>query len=480
MDDQALEALAAEKECEQTFQRRVRTMENFRYDEQQEKYWDTTTGNLLAARSVDGAIPKSQWPTKPDGRSKNGEPKPYPPSQAINDVDTGLTVEGSTWWPGLGKFVENVVMTDRGALDVAGAICFNLYNPPIVHLPRGKVNPQPWIDHIKKLYPEPVEHEHFFDFCAHMLQRPDEKVNHGLIMAGTQGIGKDTALLPVRHGVGEHNAAEVDPEIITSQYNGFLKSVLLVINEVRPHDEEYKASNFYNMLKPLLAAPPEMLPMTLKYANTVYVRNLAHVILTTNDPLGMHIPAEDRRLFVMTSALKDPKAHEVFAPDYFEKIYAWLDGVGKEHVIKWLMERDISKFKAAAPPPMTRGKQAIIESTTQVRRNKINDVIDDYIERLYDGKLPTVIFHRDLTQFVHEGDYFDDKDLVIKLLNSKQLHFKMSEHGYDIVRNPTGKEWYKGKFRTRMAFVLREVPHGEQANLALEELQKRPLEMNFN
>jgi hypothetical protein len=473
MNDTELEKLAAESEGK--FQRRARTMKDFMYDEQQEKYWDTTTGHLLAARSVDGAIPKSEWPTRPDGR--NGEPKPYPPSRAINDVDTGLTVEGSTWWPGRPRFIEDIVMSERGAMRIPGAICYNCYVPPN-HRPAKKgVAPDRWIKHVKKLYSDPLEHNHFFDFCAHMLQKPHEKINHGIVMAGSQGIGKDTALLPIREGVGEWNAAEVGPDAITSQYNGFLKSVLLVINEVRPHDEEHKASNFYNLLKPLLASPPEMLPMTLKYANTIHIRNLCHVLLTTNDPLSMYIPAEDRRLFVMTSALKDPKTTTIFPKDYFNKIHDYLADGGTEAVIEWLYERDISNFRAAAPPPMTRGKQAICESATQVRRTPVDDVLDSYFETLYSDGEPEVIFHRDLTQFVKHMELFDDEEAVIKQLNTKHFHFKMNDRGYDLVKNPHASEWKNGKFRTRMAFVLRSIPFEEQASAAQAALAKRPLAM---
>ena len=475
MTDAELETMA--KKSEGDFQRRTRTMADFRYDEQQEKYWDITTGHLLAARSVDGAVPKSEWPTKPDGR--NGEPKPYPPSRAINDVDTGLTVEGSTWWPGMGQFIENMVMSERGAIRINGAICYNAYIPPNHRQSKKGVKADQWIDHVKKLYPDPLEYNHFFDFCAHMLQKPSEKINHGVVMAGAQGIGKDTALLPIREGVGEWNAAEIGPDAITSPYNGHLKSVLLIINEVRPHDEDHKASNFYNLLKPLLASPPEMLPMTLKYANTIHIRNLCHVVLTTNDPLSMYIPPEDRRLFVMTSALKDPKTTNDFPKNYFNEIHDYLNAGGTEAVIEWLYKRDISKFRAAQPPPMTRGKQAISESANQVRRTLVDDVLDSYIENLYETKHPDVIFHKDLTQFVGLMNLFDDQDNVVRQLNTKYFHFKMNDRGYDLVKNPFANEWKNGKFRTRMAFVRREIPFTEQVNEVQKELTKRPLEMRI-
>lgn len=467
MTDDEILADAATHEGE--FVRRSRRMEDFRYDEQQEKYWDTTTGNLLGAKSVDGAIPMRLWPevTLPDGekRKKN-------PSVAINDVDTGLTVEGATWWPGKPRFIHDIVVSERGAMPLKGAACYNSYIPPERTAPPAGASPEPWLAHVKKLYPDPIEHEHFFDFCAHMIQRPDEKVNHGIVMAGAQGIGKDTALLPVRRGVGEWNAAEVGPDAITGAYNGHVKSVLLVINEVRPHDEEFKASNFYNLLKPLLAAPPEMLPMTLKYANTMYVRNLCHVVLTTNDPLAMYIPPEDRRLFVMSSTLSDPKLSGDFEPDYFENMYAYLYSGGIEAVVDWLAHREYSARGLHTPPPVTRGKCAIIESATQVRRTLVDDVWEEFCNRQHAGSRPRAFFHKDIADFART-ETFDDTTKIIGALNAKNFHFKMAEKGYDLVRCPDATEWRAGKFRSRIAFAESKLSKADQIKAVEEVLAQR-------
>ena len=463
MTDDELLGKADEKKG--AFIRRKRVMSDFRYDEQQEKYWDTTTGNLLAAKSVDGAICLDDWPTDGEGKLRS-------PSTAINSVDTGLTVEGSTWWPGKSRFIEDIVVSERGAMPLAGAICYNSYIGPLRQPAPAGVTADMWINHVKKLYPDPIEHEHFFDFCAHMIQRPDEKVNHGIVLAGSQGIGKDTALLPVRRGVGEWNAAEVGPDAITSQYNGHVKSVLLVINEVRPQDEEFKASNFYNLLKPILAAPPEMLPMTVKYANTIYVRNLCHVILTTNDPLTMYIPPEDRRLFVMSSPLDDPKRSGDFSPDYFEDMYGYLYAGGIDAVVSWLEKREFDAKNLRAAPPVSRGKKAIIESANQVRRTQVDEIFERFCDEIHHGR-PRVFFQRDLIAFASGSDFFDDTARVIAALNAKNFHFKMAERGYDMIRNPEASEWRAGKFRSRMGFADKKIPQDEQVVELMAALRDR-------
>jgi hypothetical protein len=480
MNDAELEKLAqqAELEARGRFSRRIRSIEDFRYDEVQEKYWDMTTGTLLGAKSVDGAIPRAHWPTV---AGAEGKVVPIKPSVAINDIMTGLTVEGATWWPGKPQLIENVVVVERGAMEKEGAITYNTYvAPDWSHLEKKKLpKPDKWIAHVKKLWPNKVEHEHFFNWGAHMIQKPYEKVNHGLVLAGKQGIGKDTALHPLRIGVGLWNSSEITPDNMVSQHNGFVKSVLLIVNEVRPHDDDFKASTFYDMMKIYLAAPPDMLPMDLKYHNIIHVRNVCHVGLTCNDPLKMYIPREDRRLFVMTSDLPDPKEHPVFVPGYFEDMWSWMANGGAESVVKWLHKRPISAFNSAAPPPMTPGKLAIIESADQVRRSPIDDLFEFYSEHNYGGKPPEVFFAKDLLDFVNAQSYFDDKNTIVKLLNAKNFHFKMDDRGYVMVKNPTGSEWKNGNYRSRAAFVLKGVLPQGRVSSVLKELQKRPLTFKF-
>jgi hypothetical protein len=436
------------------FIRRTRSLSDFRYDETQAKYWDVTTGILLKAESVNGAIPRDQWPVIFDD---DGEPRQIAPAKAINSVETGLTVEGSTWWPGMPQFIEDTVVTEAGAQKVKGAVTYNRFIPNNLSGLRTDARPDPWVQHVKRLFPDENEHNHFFDWAAHLIQKPEEKVNHGIVLAGAQGIGKDTALAPLRFAVGEWNAAEIGPEIVTSGYNPFVKSLLVVINEVRPHDADFKAYNFYSLLKPILAAPPDMLPLNLKYANIVHVRNVCRVILTTNDPMTMFIPEDDRRLFVMKSDVEPQKKGD---EEYFKKLHSYLKNGGLEAVAIWLMNRDISSFNPTAHPPLTKGKQLIIESTQEVRRGPVDDFLDALCEERWGGEWPDVIFQSELLS-IARSSAFDDAEHLFNLIRAKNFHFKMADRGYHIERSPYSSEWKRGAFRSRVAFVHKRVPTEE-------------------
>ena len=46
------------------------------------------------------------------------------------------------------------------------------------------------LDHVKKVYSD--DFGHIINFLAHRVQRPQEKINHALLLGGKPGIGKDT------------------------------------------------------------------------------------------------------------------------------------------------------------------------------------------------------------------------------------------------------------------------------------------------
>jgi len=472
MTDEELEALA--EASENDFRHRAAEHSDFRYDKQQDNFWDTKTDMLITGRAVNASIPTADWET-----TGGDDPRPIAPAKTIANIDTGLVVECSTWWPGKSKFIRNYVINEKGAIPLDGATTFNTYRAPDLENMKSDVSPNKWIAHVKKLYPDPIEHEHFFDFAAHAIQKPAEKPQHGILLAGVQGIGKDTLLRPIRWGVGPGNAAAIDPDELFTGYNGYAKSVLLVIDEVKPHPNAGKASDFYNKLKPLMANTGETIGVIVKFANVVYIPNVTRVVMTTNDPLKMYIPKEDRRIFVMTSQLPDPSENDVFSEYYFDEFFAWLSAGGTQAVVKWLAERDISEFRYGKKPPVTTGRRAIIESANAARRSMADEVFELFIEKALGGEEPDVIFPSDLIQFISSADgLFDDHEGGLKAIRARNFHYKMGERGYEILRNPDSVRWKRGAFASRVAFVKRDIKVEKRIDVVRAALADRPLKLN--
>ena len=121
---------------------------------------------------------------------KKGKPKIIDASLWL---DINRPVHQMTWAPGLQMLIRDKVVADGGWVDKPDAICLNLYRPPTRNGKRGKV--RLWLDHVRKIYPD--DHDHIIMWLAHRVQRPQDKINHALMLGGAQGIGKDTLLEPV-------------------------------------------------------------------------------------------------------------------------------------------------------------------------------------------------------------------------------------------------------------------------------------------
>src|SRR5262249_33918549 len=148
---------------------------------------------------------------------------------------------------------------------------------------------------------------------AHRVQRPGEKINHALVLGGEQGIGKDTILEPVTQAVGPWNFQDVNPRQVLGRFNAHLKAVILRVSEARDLGEIDRFA-FYDHLKAIIAAPPDILRIDEKNIREYAIPNAVSVIVTTNyKEGGIYLPPDDRRHFVAWSLL--PKGH--FPSDYF-------------------------------------------------------------------------------------------------------------------------------------------------------------------
>lgn len=477
-----LEREAAARRAERE-SRRLAQIEDFVYDTQQEAFWDTEDNTLHSEKSVDAKIPQSRWTVivdegapepepgtpRPRGRPRRRRERLIRPSQEIMRVERGLLVEGSTWWPGRPKIIKDWFIDKDGFYPAVGRRSFNQYRPaptPPEWADAGKAGP--WIEHVKRLWPEEHEHSFFFDYCAHMIQRPEEKCNAAIVLSGTQGIGKDAALAPVKAAVGEWNEKGIDPDALFSPYQPWLQTLMLTINEVRPSRDEFHASTMYNVLKPMIAAPPNTLPVNDKYQRLRYIVNVLRVFITTNDWMDMYIPPEDRRMFVMHSPLPARWHEAADDPEYFRRYFRWLnDEGGAAHVAAWLRARDLSVFDPKRQIERTAGWEAVAGSW-----GAPDDAIAAAVEHL--GR-PLVLFGQELLDAA-----FDGREEVAGMMKSpRKIAHRMKKEGYILRKCPEGDRWMfraEGKmFRSRLAFVREElVRNGVECD---REIEKRGREL---
>ena len=229
----------------------------------------------------------------------------------------------------------------------------------------------PWLDHCRTLLPDDEEREHVLDVMAYKTQHADVKINHAVLHGGDQGCGKDTLWAPFLWAVcgpGLKNRGLMDNDTLNSQWGYQLESEVLIINELRePEARERRA--LANRLKPLIAAPPELLVVNRKGLSPYDMVNRMFVLAFTNDPVPITIDSQDRRWFCVWSSAPRMRADDARA------LWDWYKSGGFEAVAGWLHRRDVSKFNPAGTPRWTEFKASLIEQGMSVAESYLVDML---------------------------------------------------------------------------------------------------------
>lgn len=431
-EENRLAQLSARLNTSISNQRRTYREEDFVYDLSLDAYWCLPLRMQLTGKSVDAMVPTEHWriPRVPPDAKK--EPKPIAPSKDLARIERDRMVEGCTWLPGYEQIVCDLLATKDGFFPMPGVRSFNTYREPPVADTSLAEFAGPWIEHVRKLYTDPVETEFFFDYCAHMVQRTEQKCNAAIVLSGKQGIGKDFMLAPLRYAVGQWNCRNISPDALMSPYNPHVESVMLTVDEVRPQQDDHRATAMYDSMKTLLASPPDILPMSDKHEKTRYVANVLRMFLTTNDRLALYLPPDDRRVLIMHSTL--PKEwHLTDDPTYFKRLFAWMSHQGGAAAIAgWLAARDISGFDPHGTVPKSGAWREVQQSWESA-----DDEVTVALEAL--GH-PDVLLGTELLEVV-----FDGVDDLRKAMRSKAFIFRMMKAGYVTIPRPEGVSHWRGE-----------------------------------
>ena len=284
-------------------------------------------------------------------------------------LDQNRAVEQMTWSPGEPMLIPNRLIADGGWIERTGVTCFNLYRPPTIK-PGDSRQADLWLNHVKMVFGDDAAH--IIRWLAHRVQRPEEKINHALVLGGGQGIGKDTMLEPVKRAVGHWNFSEVSPLHMLGRFNSFSRSVILRVNEA--HDlGEFDRFSFYDHMKTYIAAPPDMLRVDEKHLREYSIPNVCGVIITTNHKSdGIYLPPDDRRHFVGWSDL----TKDDFPDGYWSTLWRYYATDGDRHVAAYLAELDISEFDPNAPPTKTAAFWSIVAANSAPEDAELADAID--------------------------------------------------------------------------------------------------------
>jgi hypothetical protein len=216
-----------------------------------------------------------------------------------------------------------------------------------------------WLRHLERMVPLDFEREHLLNVLAHKVQYPGHKINHAVLLGGKPGSGKDTLLAPFFWAIGgpaKLNCSLVKNEDLTSQWGYGLECEVMEIAELRQSEARDRRA-LENHLKPVIAAPPEYLPVNRKGLHPYMALNRVLVVAFSNERVSISLPSDDRRWFVLWAAAERlPEADAVALWNWY------VHRGGFAGVAAWLMARDVSAFNPSAPPPMTEAKAIMVEA----------------------------------------------------------------------------------------------------------------------
>jgi len=264
----------------------------------------------------------------------------------------GTAVRAITYAPGEDSVVEivgvryaNTWVNHRGEVDI-----------------KKKVDVSMWLNHCDLILGEDEEgyelREHILDVMACKVQNPKVKINHAILICGVERTGKDTMFKPFLHAVGGLQDQPANCSVVDAKdgtvWTDHLECEVLVLNELmEPTSAERRA--LANSLKPVIAAPPDMLSINKKFLPKYNIVNRLLVIAFSNERAPISLSTHDQRWLVKWSdAVRMPS-------EYYNNLYAWFRNGGLEACATWLHQRDVSKFNPKAPPVSTRSKELVIE-----------------------------------------------------------------------------------------------------------------------
>ena len=281
--------------------------------------------------------------------------------------DEGRQARGGRLLAGVTYAAGDSVLVARDG-DVYGNRWVNA-RPDLSNVAPGDVSP--WLAHVEKLLPDLEEREHVLNVMAYKLQNPRIKINHAVLHGGDEGCGKDSMWAPFIWSVcgpDLKNRGLVDGKSIGSRWGYALESEILILNELKETDASERRA-LANSLKPIIAAPPDTLPIERKGLHPYDMVNRLLVLAFTNHSVPITLETQDRRWFCVWSDA--PKMDE----DEGKALWGWYESGGFEKVGKWLMLRNVSAVNPKATPMAAEYKLRLIENGRSMAESYVMDQI---------------------------------------------------------------------------------------------------------
>ena len=201
---------------------------------------------------------------------------------------------------------------------------------------------KPYLDHIEKIICSGNEtyFNYVLNWCAHMLQIPEEKPETAIVLKAEPGTGKGTFVKPLGKIIGSHFLHATDAKHIVGKFNKSMENKILVFG-----DEFFSGSKeASDKLKGKITEETQTIER--KRIDTIETPDYARVILASNHENIVRIEMNDRRYMFLEVSNEVMQNHE-----YFGQLGALVkDETFCSMLADYLLKRDIRGFNPRVVP----------------------------------------------------------------------------------------------------------------------------------
>jgi putative DNA primase/helicase len=186
-------------------------------------------------------------------------------------------------------------------------------------------------------------------WLAYPLQHPGAKMTTALVFHGGQGTGKNMFFEAYMAIYGQHGRI-IDQAAVEDKFNDcFSRKLFIIADEVVARSELYHVKN---KLKGVITG--EWIRINPKNMGAYDERNHVNVVFLSNEKMPTALEKDDRRYLVVWTP---PKLDIAF----YEATRVEIQSGGIAALHHHLLQLDLKDFKPWSPPPMTEGKEHLID-----------------------------------------------------------------------------------------------------------------------
>jgi len=303
---------------------------------------------------------------------------------------------------------------------------------------------------------EPEYYNYFYNYIAHLIQKPSERIPICIIFKSKQGVGKNVMLDVIGNIIGQaHYITSSNPKDFFGDYaEGFYRKLLVNINECEGKD----TFDFEGKIKSFITE--NSITLNPKFVRQTTIANVARLIIFTNkpNPIPIDVRSKDRRFVVYQSTDKylDSKYGTVFweklvkyfsNPKFIACLYNDLNNI-KLDGIKWKESRPITKAYLEMckmyVPIEAMFLEDFIDNKKYNYSNNNNSDLDIDLEKKIDlidnsnnqVDIPTTELYKEYTNFCKKFGYINDNSYQP---NITKFNSRLQELDLQIIRQKTSE-----------------------------------------